>query len=74
MENIKEIKSTLTGGILFLLGCGVFTYEYLNIESLAWNHYIVPAVMVGVGIGLLFAPDKFVNFMFSWAKKKSNSQ
>lgn len=64
-ENMKQIKSTAVGGILFLLGLIVFTVEYFSVEDgLSWEHYVAPAVMASVGIIFLFAPDKAVNFIY----------
>ena len=34
MSNIKEIKTTVIGTILFILGIVIFTYEYFTLGTL----------------------------------------
>lgn len=70
MENLKEIKTTIIGSILFLLGIGVFVYEYITMGTLEWGHYAVPAAITGLGIAFLLAPDKILNLAFRKVKEK----
>lgn len=69
-NNLKEIKTTIIGSILFLIGIGVFLYEYFSLNILEWNHYAVPAAFIVGGIGFLLAPDKILNLMLRKASKK----
>ena len=70
MSNIKEIKTTVIGTILFILGIVIFTYEYFTLGTLEWNHYVIPAAIASVGIGFLLDPDKLLNLAFRKAGKK----
>ena len=70
MKNLKEIKTTIMGSILFLLGIVIFTVEYFTLGEMAWNHYVVPAVLLSIGIGLSLAPDKLLDFLFKAGEKK----
>ena len=68
-NNLKEIKTTIIGSILFIIGIAIFTYEYITVGTLEWNHYLTPAIVGGLGIGFLLAPDKILNIAFKKADK-----
>jgi hypothetical protein len=53
-NNLKEIKTTIIGSILFLIGAGMAT---------------VPAAVMVAGIGFLLAPDKVLNLILRKANK-----
>lgn len=69
-NNLKEIKTTVTGGLFLIIGIVISVYEYFTVSELAWNHYLFPMGFMVVGIGLLFAPDRFIDFLFKWGNKK----
>lgn len=72
-NNLTQWKSTAIGAILFLLGIIFTVVEYFTVEVIEWQHYIFPAVLTAMGIGFLLAPDRLVDFLFSWAKKKTGA-
>jgi hypothetical protein len=69
-NNIQDWKSTAIGGILFIIGTLIMVLEYLTFETVEWNHYIFPGVLTTAGIGFVLAPNRLIDFLFSWAKKK----
>lgn len=66
-NNIREWKSTFVGVVLF----GIGIYQYLSDGSTEWSNHIEDMVLVGCGIGFILAPDRLLNFLFGWAKKKT---
>jgi len=68
-NNLKEVKTTVIGGILFLVGLIVFLVEYFTVGNLDWTHYIVPAVFLVGGVGFLLAPDKILNLILRKVSK-----
>lgn len=69
MNNLKEIKSTVVGIILFIVGLVLASKAYLSDTTAVWNDYIMPSVLMVFGIGMLFAPDKTINWIFKKANK-----
>ena len=70
-SNLKEIKTTIIGFVLFLIGVGITVYEYFQVEVIEWQHYFMPLGFTVAGIGFLAAPDRLLDFLFGWAKKKT---
>jgi|DEB0MinimDraft_12_1074336.scaffolds.fasta_scaffold14802_3 hypothetical protein len=69
-NNLKEIKTTIIGSILFLIGAGMATKGYFLDQVYAWGDYAVPAAVMVAGIGFLLAPDKVLNLILRKANKK----
>lgn len=70
MNNLKEIKSTVVGIILFIVGLVLASKAYLADTTAVWNDYIMPSVLMAFGVGMLFAPDKVLTSMFRLLNKK----
>jgi hypothetical protein len=70
-NNLKEIKTTLVGALLFVIGVSITLFEYFTVQVVEWMHYALPIGFLTGGIGFLFAPDRLIDFLFSWAKKKT---
>jgi len=71
MNNLKELKTTITGAVLILFTVMYFVLPYFSEKEL-WeidNMYV--GVGLGVGVGLILAPDRLVDFIFGWLKKKN---
>ena len=71
MNNLKEIKTTILGAIFIKLSLVYMVYPYFSSREL-WevnNLYFVGGLVAGVL--LLLAPDRFLDFLFGWIKKKS---
>lgn len=69
--NLNEIKTTIVGALLFVIGVSITLYEYFLVQDIEWTHYAFPIGFLTAGVGFLFAPDRLIDFMFSWAKKKT---
>jgi len=72
-ENLKEIKTTIIGSILFLVGIVITLIEYFTIETVELKHYLFPSLFTIIGLGFVLAPDRLLDFLFSWAKNKTNT-
>ena len=70
-NNLKEIKTTILGSILFLIGVVITLIEYFTVDTVEWQHYLFPSAFTVLGIGFLLAPDKLLDFLFRWGKKKT---
>lgn len=73
MKNFKEIKTTILGFIILIASGFYFALPYFSEKEL-WEVstvYVIGGIVAG--ILLLLAPDKFVDFLFSWANKKSGA-
>lgn len=71
MKNLKEIKTTVIGAILFLLSLAIGANEYLYGDGL---DYIADSWVFGMGlVGMLFvvASDRIIDLIFDKLKKKS---
>lgn len=71
MSNLRQIKTTIIGGILFLIGVVIFLIEYFTLKEMAVSHYYVPIGFALSGILFLLAPDRLLDFLFGFLKKKS---
>lgn len=71
MGHIKELKTTITGIVVAIAGSMYFALPYFSSKQL-WepNMWIFGGSIVA-GIGLILAPDRLINFLFAWAKKKT---
>lgn len=69
-NNLKEIKTTIAGSVFLIVGLFISVYEYFKVSELALSHYLFPIGFMVVGLGLLFAPDRFIDFAFKWGNKK----
>lgn len=70
MNNLKELKSTVVGIMLFLIGVVITLIEYFTVDTIEWTHYILPIAFTAIGIGFMLSPDRLLDFFFGWAKKK----
>lgn len=68
-NNLKEIKTTIIGSVLFVVGLIVFLVEYFTVGDLDWTHYVVPAAFLTAGVGFLLAPDKILNLILRKVSK-----
>jgi hypothetical protein len=70
MTNIKEIKTTIIGLLVWIITGLYFAMPYFSEKEL-WqpDHYEVVIGFVG-GLLLLLAPDRFITFLFGWLNKK----
>jgi len=72
MRNVKELKTTIIGLIIWVATGLYFVTPYFSDKEL-WeidNIYVISGVVAG--LLLLLAPDKFVTFLFGWLSKKTN--
>lgn len=70
MNNLKEIKTTIVGFLLILLTIAYFAIPYISVRELWEVNNLYSVVGFGVGVGLLLAPDRLIDFIFGWLKKK----
>jgi hypothetical protein len=71
INNIKEKKTTGIGIMLWVMALLYWVLPYF-IERELWEvNQIYTATMIGLGIGFLVAPDRLLDFLFGWLKKKS---
>ena len=70
MTNIKEIKTTLIGIIVWIVTGLYFAMPYFSEKEL-WQPELY-GVVIGIvsGLLLLLAPDRFITFLFGWLAKK----
>ena len=69
-NNLKEYKTTAVGLIVWLATGAYFTLPYYHTSPLWEVNQIYVGCGVIAGAMLLLAPDRFVNFVFGWLKKK----
>lgn len=69
-NNLKEWKTTIVGGLLFIIGLVIVLIEYFTVSEFSWNHYALPIGFLVGGVMFLFAPDRFIDFLFKKADKK----
>ena len=67
---LKDIKTTIIGGIFFLMGVTISMVEYFSIGLRDWQDYLFPIGLMVCGIGFLLAPDRILDVIFGWIKKK----
>lgn len=69
-KNLKEIKTTIIGLIVWIITGFYFAMPYFSDREL-WNpeHYEVVTGFIG-GLLLLLAPDRFIDFLFGYLNKK----
>jgi membrane-bound ClpP family serine protease len=70
-NNIKETKTTIIGALLFIIGLIMIVMEYFTVDAVIWTHYIFPIGLTTAGIGFMLAPDRLLDFLFGWAKKRT---
>lgn len=71
MNNLKEIKTTVTGLIIWIATGIYFVAPYIAEKEL-WEttHWEVSAGFIS-GLLLILAPDKFLSFVFGWLERKT---
>jgi hypothetical protein len=70
-SNIAELKTTLTGIALVLAGVAYFALPYFYHRDLWEVNSWFFGVSVGVGIGLILVPDRIIDFIFGFLRKKT---
>jgi hypothetical protein len=71
-NNLKEIKTTILGTIIFLIGVLYFALPYFHVHEL-WEPSALHAGMIaGAGVLLLLAPDSILDFAKKKLDKKAN--
>ena len=70
-SNIKEIKTTITGLLVWIITGFYFLFPYFSDREL-WQseHWEVSCGFIG-GLLLILAPDKFLKFLFGWLERKT---
>ena len=70
-NNLKEIKTTILGSLLIVVGLAYFALPYFSDREL-WevNNIYLSVCFIG-GILFLVAPDRIVNWAFKWMDKKA---
>ncbi len=74
MKNLKEWKTTVIGGMLFLLSFAYFAVNFKSLAELTWGDVMIPVGIGIAGILLSLAPDKVLNFAFGWLGKKADKE
>lgn len=69
-NHIKELKTTVTGIVLFILGLVYFGLPYFHATELWEVNNLYLGIMLGGGVLLILAPDKIIDFAFSWLNRK----
>lgn len=69
-KNLKEIKTTVIGLIIWIATGFYFAMPYFSEREL-WevHHYEVVSGVIA-GLLLLLAPDRFIDFLFGYLSKK----
>jgi len=69
-HNFKEVKTTIIGSLLWVITGIYFFLPYFSDREL-WiaEHYEVMSGFIG-GLLLMLAPDRFVDFLFTWLNRK----
>ena len=68
-NNLKEIKTTVIGVLVWIItGAYFFTPYFSDRELWVPEHYEVTVGFIG-GLLLLLAPDRFIEFLFGWLNK-----
>jgi hypothetical protein len=70
-NNIREIKTTITGIVVWIITGLYFAMPYFSDRDL-WEseHWEVTAGFI-IGLGLIIAPDRFLKWAFGWLAKKT---
>lgn len=71
-NNLKEIKTTILGALLLIVGLVYFALPYFSENDLWEVNNLYLAFLVVGGILLILAPDKIISFAFSWLNKKKS--
>jgi hypothetical protein len=72
MSHIKELKTTITGVILFVFGVVYFAFTYFSDRELWEVNNLYLAAMIGGGVLLILAPDRMIDFVFGWMSSKAD--
>lgn len=71
-NNLKEIKTTILGTIIFIIGVLYFALPYFHVHELWEPNATYAAIISFVGVGLLLAPDSILDFAKKKLDKKAN--
>ena len=69
MKNLREIKTTIIGAVLFLVGIAWFVVNFKTLNTFDYSQLYVPGGFLGLGISFLLAPDSILGIMFGWISK-----
>jgi len=69
-KNIKEIKTTIIGLVLWALTIAYFVLPFFHEKELWQPELYAIAIGFTGGLLLLLAPDRFVDFLFGYLNKK----
>lgn len=71
MKNFKEIKTTILGLLLWVVDAFYFGLPYFSDKDLWEANTVYEVALFVSGLGLLLAPDNFIQLFFGWLKKKT---
>ncbi|TNE80833.1 MAG: hypothetical protein EP332_06335 [Bacteroidetes bacterium] len=74
MKNIKEIKTTIIGALLMLIGAIFFILNVDSLNQFKISEMHVPGGFLISGILFLLAPDKTVNWIFRFFTKRTDNK
>lgn len=72
IKNSKELKTTIIGLLILTGNCVYSLFPYLSDKEGLWevnSTYVIAAIVIGTL--LILAPDRILNIVFGWLKKKS---
>lgn len=69
-SNTKEVKTTIIGGVFFLIGIAWFVANFEGMARIEFRDAIAPSVFVLGGVLFLLAPDKILSILVKGVKNK----
>lgn len=74
LSNLNEIKSTIIGLVLFIISAAFFAVNFKSLNTFQISDLYVPGTIGLVGMLLVLAPERLIDFLFGWMRKKTKSR
>ena len=70
MRNLRDIKTTILGIVINGFVCAWLFTNFRILHEIPFEGYVFPVILLAIGVGFLFAPDRIIDALISFFNKR----